>query len=132
MTSAQIKYIVTNILGDNMDTLTVLRNNNKIQVTENIQLYTDINRYRFYFDSKLEVLKIYYVRLYSDDLNDVPEHGNYSVITTNNGTNNYVYEIMSDSDGKAIYDVYCFDAISFFTIAKNNPTDYITIRPNIK
>lgn len=127
MTSAQIKRVVVDMLGDSLDTLTVLRNNSNILIIKTVRLYTDINKYRFYFDSDLEVLKVFHVRKYSNDINNLPTHGNYSIIQQPDDTVT-VFEIISDSNGIPVYDMYTYESIVLFNIAKNNPAHYVTIK----
>lgn len=128
MTQAQIQYILHTMLGEEKeDTLTVLRNNSSILLVKTIRLYTDINKYRFYFDSELQVLKVYHVRKFSTDINTLPKHNNYSIITQADGSHT-VFEIISDTNGVPIYDVYTYESIVLFNIAKNNPAHYVTIK----
>lgn len=117
MTKDQINYIVKDVLADSVDKLTVLEHCQYIQIKEGYVLYTDINMYRYYFDSDLECLKVYRVRPFSTDITKLPSHGNYDVQKISN-TKSVVYEIMTDTDGVMMYDIYGYDKIRFFNISE--------------
>lgn len=117
MTKDQINYIVKDVLADSIDDLTVLEHCQYIQIKEGYTLYTDINMYRYYFDSALECLKVYRVRPFSTDITKIPSHGNYD-IQKNSDNKSIIYEIMTDTDGIMIYDIYDYAKIRFFNISE--------------
>ena len=114
MTGTQVKYIVETLLHDKCDTITPLLENEKIVLVKANILFTDINRYRYKFDSSNNVIIRYIVRLYSNDRTIIPDHGKYDVYTVNDKT--CVYEYLTDNSGNLLFDIFDFDKICNFVI----------------
>lgn len=112
MTKAQIEYIVETILNDKLDEYTPLLNNFSIVISKNENLYTDITRYRMKFNSSQNLIERIMVRKFSENINIVPKHGNYDVVTENGKT--IVYEYITDSDGNIVTDYYMYESVIMF------------------
>ena len=112
MTKNHINYIVETILNDNLDEYTPLLNNFSIVISKEENLYTDISRYRMKFNSDHELIERINVRKYSEDINDVPKHGNYDVVSENG--KDVVYEYITDKNGNVLTDYYSYDAVIMF------------------
>lgn len=112
MTKAQINYIVENILNDSLDEYTPLLNNFSIVISKDENLYSDISQYRMKFNSSQEIIERIMVRKYSEDINNVPKHGNYDIVSENG--KNIIYEYLTDKNGNIITDYYTYDAVVMF------------------
>lgn len=112
MTKTQINYIVETILQDKLDEYTPLLNNFSIVISKEENLYTDINKYRIKFNSTQNMIERIMVRKFSNDINNVPKHGNYD-ISTENGIST-VYEYITDKYGNIVTDYYMYDSVIMF------------------
>lgn len=110
MTSNQVVYCVTNILGDSVNTVTPLLSARSITLTKYENKFVDVNRMRFKFDTNHGILECYYCRPTRRKV--IPDgwvlHKNYDIL------NNTIYEYLCDENGNPLIDYYDFEAIMLF------------------
>lgn len=110
MTNKQIKYIIRDVCGENLDTITPLNNVFMFVIEKNELLHASIHRYRYIVDTTRELIKRILVRPYSKNVTKVPAHGNYDVVNELDGSVT-VYEYLTSKDGHLGADYYSFDSI---------------------
>lgn len=113
MTKEQIKYIVEDVLEDNLDRVTPLLSARYITLTKFENKYINVNSLRVKFDTTNEVLECYYVEKYTGEIPASWVVGkNYDTI---NGVN---YKYLMDRDENPIIDYYDFSAVMLFALPK--------------
>ncbi len=108
-----------------------LMNNLMMVISKEENLYSDINRWRYKFNEDTELLERYFVRIYSFDVTDLPESGNYDIYKVSDIPYNekyedaewVVFEYITDKSGHIICDFYDVDMLAMFIpLANNNKT----------
>jgi hypothetical protein len=114
MTTAQI----TEILGvNNLDARVYIPEMDFISFGKDKNVtFSEIKRVRFLFDTTNEVLEISLCRPYSENLADIPAHGQYDIL--NHKDKDYVFEYLVDTNGDLIVDYYGFESISLINLRK--------------
>jgi len=76
--------------------------------------FSEIDKIRFLFDTTNEILEVSFCRPYSQNLLEIPEHGQYDQLDYNGIPT--IFEYLVDINGDLIVDYYSFDSISAFVL----------------
>lgn len=120
MTEKQVKYIVEDILGGNMDDnfhpMPALQ---YVTVTERTNIIG--GQYWFRFNSSKEIFEAIRIRLHSMAATEAelkkPSHGMYGVVQGNSLF--YCYEFLVNKDGDLLKDFFTFSSIIGFTVRED-------------
>jgi len=114
MNKSTIKYIIENILDDELNIITPLSNCAYIVITKQECKFLKTHDYHFMFDHDNELLRVYPVRLRHNQ----PEDGIYYI-----NIDNIYYEYLTDNDGNPVCDYYPYDQIQIFKLWNNYEKD---------
>ena len=115
MNKTTVKYIVENILNDELDTITPLSECAYIVIMKQECKFLKTHDYHFMFDQDNEILRVYPVRLRHNKPNDEI----YSI----GPINEIYYEYLTDTDGNPVCDYYPYDQIKIFKLWDNYDKD---------
>lgn len=112
MTTEQVKFIL-GLLDAEVNKFDPLLNNFMIVFSKDQNLYTDINRWRYKFNTSTNLLERVQVRVYSYSASSLPPHGNYDSYSDSEHPV-IIYEYLTDNDGKVLKDFFDFEKILMF------------------
>lgn len=107
MTQAEINYIVKNVLGEALDTISPMLGISHIVINKFERKFPDLNNNRFKFDTTNGILECYYVKPFKGTL---PSH--WKEDEQFDTYQEKIFQFMLDENEKPIVDYYDITAIT--------------------